>query len=421
MWFGQLISLLGSNLTTFGLGIWIYYKTGQVSPFAISIFLSIVPCIIFSPFAGNIADKFNKKKIIIISDTLAAMSTVVLIYLIYSHNITIISIYIIIFLNSSFNSFQTPVYQSAILLIVPKKNLSTANGMNQITLALQNLLPPLLGGFLYLIIGLKGMIIIDILTFIFSFIMILLIPTNNFENLKSDNKEKNSFFKNFTESLKFIGKRKGLIALIFLSIFVNFFINFVSVLLTPFILSIKNSAVLGIIQMIGGISMLLGGLFITMLKFKDKLVKKIYIALLLASFGIMIMGFRSSIILISLGYFIFLFSLPFASSSSNLIWQIKGPEEMQGRLFATRQMLVRLAMPLAYLLSGPIVDYAIISIMGKYVYIAKIVNFFLVDTADIRYRLVYILVGISILILTLFFISFKPFRNLETEIPDYSA
>src|SRR5690606_37067854 len=120
VWFGQMISLIGSGLTTFGLGVWVYERTGTVSTFAVIAIAAILPAIVISPFAGAIVDRYDRRKVMIISDTCAGLSTVVVALLLFTDNLQIWHIYLSSMVNSATYAFQSPAYSASTTLLVPK-------------------------------------------------------------------------------------------------------------------------------------------------------------------------------------------------------------------------------------------------------------------------------------------------------------
>lgn len=431
LWLGQLISILGSGLTTFGIAAYVYSITGKATPLALTVLFATIPQIVLSPIAGLWADRYNKKWVMLISDSGAAFSSLILYILLQSGHILIWNIYIITLINAAFNVFKSPALQSSIVLLVPSKNLETANGMNQVTDAIQNLAAPLISGILYLLIGLRFIILIDFITFFAAIGTLIYIPSSSLvvnhqkiygsEDTKQDKKENNFslFINEAFQGFRFIIERKGLMAMMIYFAFVNFFLNLSIVLLTPLTLSFSNSAALGAIQMAGGIGMLVGSLCVTFLKNKNGLINRIFLAIMFAAINLIVMGGRDSIFLISIGRFLFLFSIPLANNSAFVIWQMKGPINLQGRLFAARQMLARSIMPLAYLIAGPLADIIIKPLVTTNNNFLHIINFLVGNGPGVVFRVIFIFSGLILLFITIIFINYKPLRNLESELPNY--
>jgi len=161
IWAGQLVSMIGSGLIGFALSVWIFTETGKATPFAITALLSSLPRILLSPIAGVITDRWNRKKIMLISDSLSGLITLATAALLLTNEMQVWIVYLISFLGSVFASFQQPAYSASIVMMVSKKQLTRANSMIQMGQALESLLTPVLAGILVTTIGMRGIIIID--------------------------------------------------------------------------------------------------------------------------------------------------------------------------------------------------------------------------------------------------------------------
>ena len=165
IWVGQLISILGSGLTSFALGVWIFQQTGKATPFAITVLFGSLPAVLLGPVAGSVADRFNRKKVMLLADTGNALITLAGYFLFLSGQLEIWNIYVIALVGSVFSAFQEPAFSASVVMIVPKKDLTRANGLSQMSGALGNLVPPLMAGLLFGIIGLEGIFLIDFITY----------------------------------------------------------------------------------------------------------------------------------------------------------------------------------------------------------------------------------------------------------------
>ena len=259
IWLGQLFSILGSGLSSFALGVWIYQQTGQATPFALTILFGSVPRLLIMPLAGSLADRWNRRLIMILADTGAALGTVALVFLLFFGDLQVWHIYIIVVISSVFSSFQEPAYMASITMLVPKKDFARANGMSQMGQAIGSIVTPLLAGILFVAIGLKGIILIDLATFFLAVSPLLIVRIPQPELMESSS-EKKSVSSDFAKGWRFVSSRSGLLGLLLYYAMVNFLLNVVGVLSTPMILAVHSAAVLGGIQTAMGGGMLVGGL-----------------------------------------------------------------------------------------------------------------------------------------------------------------
>jgi len=422
IWIGQLISIIGSGLTGFGLSVWIFTQTGEATPFALNALFYNLPRIIFAPMAGSLADRYNRRRIMIITDTAAALTTVVAAALLFSGNLQIWHIYTITFLSSIFGSFQEPAYRASITMIVPKKDLARAGGIQQMGFATQSILIPLLAGVLYAAVGLKGVILIDFATYFFAIGALLLvhIPQPKLTTKVTEGGEKSSMWRDAVFGWKYLQKRPGLFGLLWYYAAVNFFLSLSGVLLGPMILSFGSEVELGIGQMAGGAAMLIGGLIIGAWGGpKERKIWGVILAIALSSLGYLIAGLRASIFFIAVGNFVILFFIPISAALSQAVWQIKVPPDIQGRVFSIRAMIAWSIIPLANLVAGPLADRLFEPLMLEGGILANSVLGRLIGVGAGRgIGLVFIISAVFLLITSLIVFTSPRVRNLETEIPD---
>ena len=305
-------------------------------------------------------------------------------------------------------------------MIVPKKDLQRANGLSQMTGALGNLVPPLLAGLLFGLIGLQGIIMIDFITYFAALGTMLFSRIPQPE--RAEAKDKVNQWKEAMAGWNYLRLKGGLLGLMFYFAMVNFMINFAAVLTSPMILATFSPAVLGTIQTVGGVGMLLGSILLSVWGGPKKRVISIMIFVSISSLGLALAGLRANAFIISAGYFIMLFVIPLASGSSQAIFQTKIPFDLQGRVFAIRSMISRSMMPIAFLSAGPLADYVFEPMMreGGLLYnsfIAKIIGV----GPGRGIGLIFVLAGLGAILITVIAYLNPRVRNIESNIPDVVA
>jgi MFS transporter, DHA3 family, macrolide efflux protein len=175
IWFGQLVSLIGSSLTTFALGVWAYDQTGSVTLFAFITFMGMLPGILVSPFAGALVDRWDRRWVMIACDTGAALTSLLIAGLLWAGQLAMWQIYVIVGINSILKAFQMPAYTAAITLMIPKDQLARASGMMQFGAGAAQIAAPFLAGILFGLIGLAGIILVDFTTFLIAVSTLLLV------------------------------------------------------------------------------------------------------------------------------------------------------------------------------------------------------------------------------------------------------
>jgi len=423
IWGGQFISMLGSGLTNFGLGVWIYEKTGQATPFALAALFSTLPALILMPFGGAIADRFSRKKLMILADSGAALTTAIAAVLLFVGDLQVWHIYVLATFSSIFSAFQEPAYTASITMVVPKKNLARSGGIIQMGQAATGILTPLLAGALYALIGLKGVILIDAVTYIFAAGSLLIVnipqPSRDFSDSSHD-EQKPSLFSDAAFGWKTLRTLPGLFGLLLYFASVNFFLSLSSILAGPLVLSFGSAADLGIVQMVSGTAMLVGSIIMSAWGGpKKKKVPALIGFIALAGTGLLISGLVSNTWVISAGRVVLLIFIPFASALSQAVFQTKVAPEIQGRVFSIRGMISRSMTPLAFLLSGPLADQIFDPLMAEGGLLSETFLGLMLGTGPGRgVGLLMITSGICIWAVSFLAYTHPRIRNLEIEILD---
>ncbi|OYD87123.1 MFS transporter [Nostoc sp. 'Peltigera membranacea cyanobiont' 213] len=360
IWLGQMLSLIGSSLTSFALGIWVYQNTNSVTLLGLILLSATLPSSLISPVAGVLVDRWQRRWVMIISDFGAGLSTLAIALLFFTlGKLEIWHICVALAISSGFSAFQLPAYNAATTLLVSKQYLARASGMIQLGRAVAQLLSPMLGGLLLVTIQLQGIIVIDFLTFFFGIIPLLLVRfpelkitnTNHSETIK-----KSSLLQEVISGWNYITARPGLLGLLMFFTTSNLLLGAVEVLITPLVLSFTSPAVLGTMTSVAGIGLLLGSLIITTYGGPQRLIHTVIGFQLLGGLCIMGVGLRASVALITLAAFLFFLGWPIINACAQVIFQKKVALDVQGRVFAIRQTIADASFPLAYIVAGPLAD-----------------------------------------------------------------
>lgn len=356
VWFGQFVSVLGSGISSFGLSLWIYMMTKSATTFAMTFLVQILPGILFAPFAGSLADRKQRKYIIMGTDSLDALLKVVLVVLLLTKKIEVWMVYPLTFLSQTLGTFQNPAFNATIPLLVDKEDVPRANGFMQLIRAIQNMLAPLIAGALFPFIGLAGLFIIDFITFFVAIFTIL--PqkiTQEIEEVPSSN-----FTKTIVDDLKVavnvLKEKQGFIQLIVVFSILNFIANIGMVLIGPLVMSNFDTKIYGLINSISGIAMVLGGFISGIIPSKEHKVRSIFLSLIICSIGMIIMGINYHWIVIAVGFFFFMLPTPYANGTLGSLLQLKIETKMLGRVGALVDCLMKIITPIAIIFAGFLAD-----------------------------------------------------------------
>lgn len=278
---GQIISLFGNAILRFALPLYILDKTGSPAIFGIVLAISIIPVILLSPIAGILADRVNRRTIMVALDFATAFFIMLFGLTLTDNNIVMLISTLMICL-SAIQSFYEPAVQSSLPVLASSDNLLKANAIVNQVESLSGFLGPVLGGLLYGILGITPIIIISGISFFVSAVMeiFLKIPFSK----QTNERDILSMVKiDFKESIKFISKSNPAIykSILIISAF-NLFLTSMMIVGIPIIIKITlllSNELYGLIQGLMGIGALAGGVLIG--TFSSKLrIQKSYLILL---------------------------------------------------------------------------------------------------------------------------------------------
>jgi len=356
IWLGQFASLVGSGLTGFALGVWVYRQTGSATQFALISLFTTLPGIVMSPLVGALVDRWDRRWVMVFSDLGAALSTLSVAALLFVGRLQVWHIYLAMAASSTFGAFQWPAYSAATTLLVPKKHLGRAGGMVQFAEAVAQIASPALAGLLVIKIQVWGVILVDVATFIFAVLTMLSVRIPRPEATAEGKVGKGTLLQEAAYGWSYIVARPGLLGLLLLFAVTNFSMGVVSVLFTPMVLSFASAAVLGNLLSVLGVGMLLGSLVMSAWGGPKRRIRGVLGFECLMGVCIALAGVRPSVPLIAGAAFLGFFGSPVVNGSSQAIWQAKTAPDVQGRVFAVRRMIAWSSLPLAYLIAGPLAD-----------------------------------------------------------------
>lgn len=419
VWFGQVVSLVGSSLTSFTLGLWVYEQTGSATQFALIGLSTVLPRILLSPFAGVIADRWDRQRLMILSDAGAGLSTLVIVLLLAAGTLEIWHIYLTALVNAVFGVLQWPAYAAATTMLVPREQLGRANGLVQFGQAIAEIAAPTLAGFLMVVIGVPGVITIDFLTFIFAVMTLLLVRVPPMPDAGVPRQEEwVPVWQDARLGWRYLRNRSGLMGLLWFFAVVNFLWSMVGALIVPLLSGFATSDVLGAIISIAGLGMLVGSVVMSAWGGPARMIYGVLVFELASGFCFVLMGLRPSAILAALGVFGAHFTIAIINGSNQTIWQRKVPPAMQGRVFGLRQMIARSAAPLAYIIAGPLADHLFRPLLVEGGTLAGSLGLVLGTGVGRGVGLMFVLMGLVKITVSLAGFVHPRVRLIEQELPD---
>ena len=420
IWLGQLVSLVGSGLTSFALGVWVYQRTGSVTDFSLISLFTTLPLVLVSPFAGAFVDRWDRRKTMFYSDLGAGISTIAIALLLFSGRLELWHIYLATAVSSICKAFQLPAYTAASTTLVPKEHLHRVGGLTQMGQSVAELASPVLAGILVVTIQIQGVLLIDFCTFCFALITLLIVKFPRYESTNVDAIKKSSLLGDISSGWHYITTRPGLLGLQIFFAATNFLQGIVEVLATPLILSFVSPAVAGSILSIGGSGMLFGSIVMSIWKGPKRRVNVVFGFLFLNGLSMIVAGLRASPALFTLAVFLFCYGLPMINGSNQIIIQRKVPLDLQGRVFALSKMISGISFPVAYLVAGPLSDYVFEPLMAVNGPLADSIGQIIGIGKGRGIALLFIVMGTLTMIATVIAYQYPRLRRVEDEIPDIS-
>jgi MFS family permease len=422
IWIGQLVSLIGSQLTGFALGVWVYDETRSVFMLALTQIAMGAPFVVLSPLAGVLVDRWSRRTAMIVSNFGAGLAVAAAATLYFTHRLEPWMVIPINFAMAAFNTLMWPAYTAAVTLLVPKEQYGRANGFVQLGEAIPQIAGPALAGALYVAIKVGNLAMIDFVTYLFSVALLLAFVRIPNPPVTADGHEaKGSFFREMRFGWDYITARRGLLALLMFFLAINFLGAVLQPLFTPLVLDTWNPAVLGYISTIMGVGMLAGTLVMSAWGGGRRKVYTLLGSGAVGSLFLAAMGVRASIPLLAIGGFGFMFSVPLMNASSQAIWQAKVAPDVQGRVFSIRRAIAWSSQMVAPLLAAPLADGFFKPAMAVGGTLAPVLGPILGVGASRGVGLMVIVLGLLSVATSLIALGSPAIRQVERDLPDHAA
>jgi MFS family permease len=424
VWVGQAVSLLGTSMTAFALTIWAYELTGKATALALTLFFHVTPLLIFSPIAGAIVDRSNRKLMMMISDLGSGIATIGVLILFSTGQLELWHLFASNAITGVFQTFQWPAYSAAITMIVPKKHYARAHAMNDLAGNTSGIFAPLLAGALLPFIGLGGILTIDIVTFLVAVGALLIVVIPQPEVTEEGLESRGSIWKESAYGFRYILKRPSLFGLQTVFMIGNFFAVMAYTLMAPMILARtdSNALIFGSVQTAGAVGGVVGGLAMSAWGGTKKKVHGVLTGWAISGlFGMTLIGIGRGLPMWALGSFIGAGTVPLINSSNQAIWQAKVAADLQGRVFATRRMIAWFVTPIATLLVGPLADLVFEPAMSEPSFLSANFGWLVGVGAGAGMALIIVFSGLAMTGVGIGSYGVRVVRDVESILPDHEV
>ncbi len=421
VWFGQVVSVLGTGMTQFALTIWAWQVTGQATALALVGFCGFFPLVVMTPLAGALVDRWNRKLVMILSDLAAGLATVCIFALLKTGHLEIWHLYAAAAFSGVFGAFQFPAYSASITLWLPKEQYTRANAMLGLAQSIAGVFAPIAAGTLLVFVGLGGVLTIDIATFVFAIAALLVVPIPQPTPAPVDASQRQSLWADSLFGFRYIFARPSLSGLLILFFVVNLILSLSFAVFAPMVLARtgNNSLVLGSVQMVFGIGGVLGGVLVGIWGGPKRKIHALLLgAMVSCLFGVVVLGVGRGLVVWSVGAFVAVALTPMVQGASHAIWQTKVPASVQGRVFSARIVIGQIGGALALPVGGLLADRAFEPLMRGSSSLARTLSPLVGSGPGAGMGLMFVLFGILGTLASAGGYLYRPVREIESLLPD---
>ncbi|MGF1676336.1 MAG: MFS transporter, partial [Rivularia sp. (in: cyanobacteria)] len=422
IWFGQIVSTIGSYMTVFALTIWVWQVTGSATALTLVSFFVQLPRLLITPFSGIIVDRFNRKQLMLLGDIVAFLCTLTVGLLHFTDRLEVWHLYCVVAIYGGFGQIQTLAYSASIALIVPKEQYTRAGSMSAAVNYASAIISPALAGGLYPIIGLGGIIAIDITTFAVGSITLLIshIPQPSPEQSSNENPIQENIWQKLTFGFRYIFAKPPLLAMAIAFTLFALPNDIGKVLYNPLILARTNgdSQILGTVTTAAGLGGVIGALLLSVWGGFKRKVNGMLLGFIGAGLFRAIVGFTQIPWVWMSSIFLSTMHTPLFYSSSNAIWYAKVPASLQGRVLAADQSIGVVISLTAPLIAGPLADKVFEPAMQPNGSLAPILGSIFGTGDGAGIAVIYVTACFLMLIVGIGGYFFPSLRNVEELLPD---
>ena len=424
VWIGQIVSLLGTSMSAFAVTIWAYELTGSATTLSLVGFFYLTPLLIFSPVAGAIVDRANRKLMMAISDLASGAATIGVLILYLTGYLQIWHLYVANAIMGLFQTFQWPAYSAAISVMVPKEHYGRASGMMSLAESGSGIFAPLLAGAILGFVGLGGVLSIDVATFVFAIITLLLVQVPQPRVTEEGKAGRGSLLQEALYGFRYILKRPGLLGLQTIFLLGNFFGSAFFILLAPMILArtSNNELIYGSVSSAGAVGGLLGGLLMSAWGGPKRRVHGVLVGWIVSSLlGGTLLGIGQNLPVWMAANLLGAVFNPIINGSNQAIWQSKVAPDVQGRVFSVRMLIAWSVQPLALLIVGPLADFVMEPAMRPGGSLVATFGWLVGEGPGAGIAVMFVICGILAALVGLSGYLIPAIRNVEAILPDHDA
>jgi MFS family permease len=422
IWAGQLVSTIGSSMSRFAIAIWAWEITGKATTLTLVGFFSLLPSIAIASISGAIVDRCNRKLLMMVGDAVAVLTTIIMMVLYLTDSLQIWHLYVSSAIVGTFNQFQSLAYSASVSLLVPKQHYTRASSLEFVSGYGSNIIAPALAGYLYQVIGLFGIWLIDISTFAIAISSLLFAripqPTQTDEHQNPSH-----IWQGLGFGLRYILVRKSLLALLIITVLFWFAHDVGNSLYSAMILSRtgNDTVVLGSLSAAAGFGGVTGAIIVSTWGGFKKKINGVLLGMIGAGLSKIVFGLGRTPWIWIPAQFCSSFNFPFNGSSDKAIWLAKVAPHVQGRVFAAHSLVLQIGSAAAYLIAGPLADNIFAPALATTDSRVGILGEIFGTNAGAGMALLYVICAVCMLLVGCAGFYIPQLRDVERILPDHDA
>ena len=407
---GQLVSTVGTALSGFALGVWAFQRSGRIGDLALVIMLSQLPTVLLTPVGGAIADRYDRRRVMLAADLVAGLATATLVALLATDRLGLVSVCAIVGVTAVTEALRQPAWLAAVAQLVPKPYLNQANSLANLGPGLALVVGPLAGGALIGLVGLPGVVAVDVVTFAIGLLTLLAVrfPDRLFH------RQEESFGTALLGGWRFVLRRKAILVQVLFFTVVNYFTAIMWVAVTPLVLGLAGPTALGVVTAVGGVGAVVGAVIVLAWGGTRRRTIGMIGFVIGSGIGTVLLGVYPSVAIIAVGLFVRLASMTIGNVHGLSIIQVKVGQELQGRVLAVNLMIAAIMQPLGFLTVGPLTEKVFDPLVAEHPALAELLG----GGAERGLALLMVVSGLFLVLWGIAGLLYRPLRLAEDALPD---
>lgn len=411
IWAGECISIIGTGLTMFALGVYVYQRTQSASSYVLILLCVFLPPFALKPCGGVLADRYDRRLMMVLGDSGASLGLLFIFVMMVTGRIELWHIYLGIALSSVFSAFQEPAYKALITDLLPEEQYARASGLMQLASSAQYLVSPFLAGLLLTVVQVEYIFLLDIGTLVLASAIVLGIRKSL--GRAAIQASGQNFVADFTEGVRAFSQHKGVVHLVLTIMVVLFFVGLLQALFVPMLLNLATPRTVGVAQSLCASGMILGSLVIGVFGGRQNHVLTLAASLFLAGLFFAGLGLSTQILWITAAGFLFFAALPFINTSIEVLIRKNIDNRQQGRVWSIISMITYLGSIIAFAVAGFLADQVFNPLLTADGALAETVGRVIGVGAGRGIAFMFLLSGCMLSVIAVWIWRNRPVRSLE--------